>query len=133
MSWNAYIDSVIAESGDSCDKVCLIGTDGSVWTNSEHPAHIAITANEAATIARCITTRDSSPLQASGVVIAGLKYQFLRDDENLILGKKKDNGSVTIVATKTVVIIAHTIEGKSQGKTNSGAGKIQDYFESIGY
>ena len=133
MSWNGYIDTVIGYCAGSCDKVCLVGTDGSVYTSSENASHLPISASEASTIARCITSGDFSPLQAGGVVVAGVKYQFLRGEENLILGKKKDNGAITVLATKSLVIIAHTIEGKAQGTTNSGAGRIQEYFESSGY
>ena len=45
--------------------------------------------------------------------IAGVKYQFLRDtdDGKTVLAKKKGEGAITMMSTKTAVVIAHVEEG----------------------
>lgn len=49
MSWNDYIDNLIAQTKDAagrahCDKACLIGLDGGAkWTTDEHPNSLKVT------------------------------------------------------------------------------------------
>jgi len=71
--------------------------------------------------------------QTSGVRIAGVKYQFLRDtdDGKTVLAKKKGEGAITMMSTKTAVVIAHVEEGKQQGAVNKGVSVIADYLESL--
>lgn len=132
MSWDSYIDNLIGHTVDNCDKACIIGLDGSKWTTDAHAKSIKISGAEAATIGRVFQSGDFSPLQASGIMMEGLKYQFLRGEENLILGKKKDNGAITMQKTKTAIVIGHTKEGGAAGNTNKGVAVIADYLESLG-
>ena len=111
MSWDSYIDNLIGHTSGACDKACIIGKDGSKWTTDANPKSLQITAAEAQTLGRCMSTGDYTPLQASGILIEGIKYQFLRGEENLALGKKKDHGALTIQCTKTACVIGHTAEG----------------------
>ena len=70
---------------------------------------------------------------ASGIHAEGVKYQFLRvEEDKLVLGKKKDNGAITLQCSKTAIVIAHTSEGAQQGNTNKGVGVIAEYLESLG-
>merc|ERR1711953_53009 len=80
MSWDGYIDSILGNAnvtGTNSDKAAIIGQDGSIWTGAHGGKGMTVAAAEAATIAKCITSKDFSPLQASGIVLEGLKYQFL--------------------------------------------------------
>merc|ERR1711937_299243 len=70
--------------------------------------------------------------QKNGIVIEGVKYQFMRGDRNIALGKNKGVGAISMQATKTAVVIGHTKEGGSQGNTNKGVGVIAEYLESLG-
>lgn len=121
----------MGHSTGHCDKACIIGLDGSKWTTDAHASSIKITATEAATLGRAMSSNDHTPLQANGIVIEGLKYQFLRGDETIVLGKKKDNGSVTCQKSKTAIVIGHTKEGGSQGNVNKAVGVIAEYLESL--
>ena len=132
MSWDSYIDNLIGHGAGHCDKACIIGLDGAKLTSDAHASAIKISAGEAAIIGRALNSGDFTPLQASGIVIEGLKYQFLRGDESLILGKKKDHGAVTCQKSKTAVVIGHTKEGSSQGNVNKAVGTIAEYLESLG-
>lgn len=71
--------------------------------------------------------------QTSGVKIAGVKYQFLRgeDDGKIVYAKKKGEGAITMQSTKTAVVIAHVEEGKQQGAVNKGVAIIAEYLESL--
>ena len=51
---------------------------------------------------------------ASGVHVAGVKYQFLREeDKKLVLAKKKDHGALTMQSSKTGAHL-HTIINRSR-------------------
>jgi len=132
MSWDGYIDNLLGHCASACDQACIIGKDGSKWTTDGHANALKITAQEAANIGRVFSSNDFTSFQASGIVAAGVKYQFLRGDDNLALGKKKDNGAITLQSSKTAIVIGHTKEGGSQGNTNKGVGVIAEYLESLG-
>jgi len=137
MSWDSYIDNLISQSRDSagdphCDKACIIGKDGSQWTTSAHANNLNLTGEEASTIATALNGKSFSGLQANGIYAEGMKYQFLREEDGkLVLGKKKDNGALTLQASKTAVVIGHTKEGGQQGNTNKGVAVIAEYLESL--
>jgi profilin len=134
--WDAYIDNLIAYcrdgTGDShCDKGCIIGLNGSKWTSDTHKNALKISQPEATSVAGCFTSKNFSVFQASGIMIEGQKYQFLREEDGkLVLAKKKGTGGLTLQATKTAIVIAHCPEGKQQGNVNKGTASIADYLES---
>lgn len=138
MSWNSYIDNLVAQTKDAsgvahCDSACIIGLDGgAAWTTADHTAAFKIEPTEAATIANAMKSSDMTTFQASGIWIGGVKYQFIREEDNkLVLGKKKDHGSITLQKSKTAIVIGHTKEGGQQGNTNKGVGIIADYLETL--
>ena len=89
--------------------------------------------DEGTKIAKYFKSKDFTAFQASGIWAEGVKYQFLRvEDEKLVLGKKKDEGAITIQASKTAIVIAHTIEGSQHGNSNKGVAVIAEYLESLG-
>lgn len=89
--------------------------------------------DEGAKIAKCLKSKDFTAFQASGIWAEGVKYQFLREEDGkLVLGKKKEHGAITIQASKTAIVIAHTSEGCQQGNTNKGVAVIAEYLESLG-
>jgi len=132
MSWDSYIDNLIGHTANFCDKACIIGLDGSKWTTDAHACSLKITVAEAAKIGSVMKSGDYTDFQASGIYIESIKYQFLRAEDALVLGKKKDNGSLTMQKSKTAIVIGHTKEGGSQGNVNKGVAVIADYLESLG-
>lgn len=133
MSWDSYIDNLLGHCGGHCDKACIIGLDGSKWTTDGHASALKIQGSEAANIARCFQSKDFSQFMASGIVAEGVKYQFLREEDGqLVLGKKKDYGAITLQASKTAIVIGHCQEGGSQGNVNKGVSVIAEYLESLG-
>lgn len=77
--------------------------------------------------------KDFSAFMASGIWLEGTKYQFLREeDSKLVIGKKKDHGSITLQASKTAIVIGHCPEGGQQGNLNKGVAVIAEHLESLG-
>lgn len=139
MSWDSYIDNLIAQTKDSsgtahADRACIIGLDGGAkWTTDGHPNALKLQSEEGANIARCFKSKDFSQFMASGIRAEGVKYQFLREEDGkLVLGKKKDEGAITLQASKTAIVIAHCPEGRQQGNINKGVAVIAEYLESLG-
>lgn len=70
---------------------------------------------------------------SSGIRAEGNKYQFLREEDGkVVYAKKKGDGSITLQASKTAIVIAHCQEGGQQGNTNKGVAVIAEYLESLG-
>lgn len=70
----------------------------------------------------------------SGIMAEGNTYLFLREDDGkIVLGKDRGHGAITLQASKTAIVIAHTPEGSQQGNCNKGVGVIADYLESMNY
>ncbi|XP_069135044.1 profilin-like [Argopecten irradians] len=138
MSWDSYIDNLRAYSKDSAgginaDRVCIIGLDGAAkWTTDDHPNACRATPDECSNIAKAFRGKDFTPFQAGGIYLEGIKYQFLREEDNkVVMAKKKDMGSITMQASKTAVVIGHCPEGGQQGSLNKGVTAIADYLENL--
>jgi len=134
MSWDSYIENLKGQCAQSADLAVIIGLDGSIWTTPANGSHLAITAAEAATIAGVFKSNDFTQFQANGVHIGGVKYTYLRvEDDKLVMAKKKDSGAISMQKSKGAVVIAHVSEGAQQGNVNKGVGVIADYLEGLGY
>lgn len=139
MSWDSYIDNLVAQSKDASgtahtDKACIIGLDGgAAWTTAGHANALKLTPQESANIAACMKSKDFSPFMSGGVFAEGTKYQFLREEDGkLVLAKKKECGAITLQASKTAIVIGHCPEGMQQGNLNKAVGVIAEYLESMG-
>ena len=138
MSWDNYINTLVGQSNDASgrthvDRGAIVGLDGAPWTTRGHADALKASPEELAVIARVMKSKDFTPFQSSGVVVEGVKYQFLRvEDDKVVLAKRKDQGMITMQSTKTAVVIAHCPEGGQQGVMNKAVGVIADYLESMG-
>jgi len=139
MSWDSYIDNLVAQTKDAggtahCDKACIIGLDGGApWTTAGHANALKLQGQEGPNIAKCFKGKDFAVFQANGIHAEGTKYQFLREEDGkLVLGKKKEHGAITMQASKTAIVIGHCPEGCQQGNTNKGVAVIAEYLESLG-
>lgn len=132
MSWDGYIDNLLARASGNIDRASIIGLNGGgKWTTK---LEVQLKPDEAAKIAQTFTSKNFDSFQANGIQIEGQKYQFLREeDKKLVFAKKKDFGSVTMQSTKQAIIIGHTPEGKAQGSAAVAVSAIADYLESQGY
>ena len=78
MSWDSYIDNLIGQSADAngehhADKACIIGIDGSMWTSDGHPHSLKLSAEEAAAIGACFSSKNFTSFMSSGVFLEGKK------------------------------------------------------------
>ena len=138
MSWDSYVDNLIAQSTDSygnvhADRASIIGLDGSKWTNDDHPNAIKLSPDEAHRIGKAFKEEDFSVFMANLLQAEGHSYTFLREmDKKIVLAKLKGFGALTLQRSKKAVVIGHTAEGLQQGKVNVAVGIIADYLESVG-
>jgi profilin len=135
MSWDSYIDNTIAHSklGEiaQIDKVAIIGQNGALWTSHNHANSLKLGADEALVIGQAFANNDMSRPQSAGLMIEGKKYQFLRGDDEAMILKLKDNGSITCAASSTAVVVAHCIEGGQLGQVNIATNVISEYLKSL--
>ncbi|CAH1796536.1 unnamed protein product [Owenia fusiformis] len=133
MSWDSYIDNLLGHSGGDTDKACIIGMDGGAkWTTDGHPNALKLQGQEGVNIANPFKSKDFTSFMAGGIFAEGIKYQFLRvEDDKVVLAKRKDSGALTMQASKTAIVIGHTKEGGQQGNTNKAVATIAEYLESL--
>ena len=103
--WDVYIERLISLSNDACDKACIIGLDGNMWTSPYHPKSLKLTQVEIANLSKAMKNKDSTCFEIDAVYAEGCRYQYLRRDENVVLAKQKDNGGITIQSSKTACIV----------------------------
>jgi len=144
-NWNQYIDSVINYSRDAgqsanVDKVAIVGLDGAMWTTAENPSHFDLAAGECAALANAFTTNITDSLTAGGIYAKGVKYMFLKSDLEVgssnelsfIIGKKKDEGAISIGRCLTCFIVAHMAEGMQPGWANEAVQTTRNYLKGQG-
>ena len=138
MSWDSYIDNLIAQSKDAsgnahADRACIIGLDGGAkWTSDQHPCALKLTQNEANIIVKCFKEKDFTTFMVDQLYTEEHPYTFLREiDSKIVFGKTKCYGAVTLEASRKAVVIAHTANGMQQGNTNKAVGVIVKHLESL--
>ncbi|NEO35629.1 MAG: DNA primase [Moorea sp. SIOASIH] len=138
MSWDSYIDNLIAQSKDAngtvhVDRASIIGLDGGAkWTTDAHPHALKLNSDESTNIAKIFKSKDFTGFMTGGISIEGQKYQFLREEDGkVVYGKQKDFGAVTLQASKTAIVIGHCPEGGQQGNANKAVAVIAEYLEGM--
>jgi len=134
MSWDSYIDSVVAHGRvnnvENVDRVAIIQLgSGAKWTSETHPQVLRLKDEEAKTIGAICKSRDMTSFTTGGVWIEGIKYNFLREDEGPIYAKKLDHGHITIENSNQAVVIGHCPEGKTPGACNKAVHNIVEYLK----
>ena len=136
MSWDSYIDNVIGHAkGQHIDRAIIFGQDGAPWTSAGHANAVKAQGNELKVIADEMKKNQNHGFGATGIRVEGIKYQFLRHDpdHNIVYGKKKGEGAITVEATKAGCILAHCPEGMQHGICNSAVHTVAQYLVSLGY
>ena len=137
MSWDSYIDDLIARSKDYTGKVHIDRATifalngGEIWTSS-HGNALKTERSECALIAKCFSVDDFTAFMFNGVRLEDIHYMLLRIvDGKLVLAKKAGAGTVTLRASKTAIIAAHSPEGCQQPHAIEAVGLIADYLEKM--
>ena len=103
------------------------------WFSFPSFSYPQLTGQEGPNISKCFKSKDFGAFMASGVHAEGVKYNFLREEDGkLVLAKKKEQGAISMQASKTAIVIAHCPEGSQQGNANKGVAVIAEYLESLG-
>ena len=84
MSWQQYVDSNLVGTG-MVTQAGIYDHVGNPWAYTQNPPFAAQVAEVAAISA---AFADPSSLAATGAVVAGVKYMFVRGDESEIYVKK---------------------------------------------
>jgi len=110
----AYVDNLKATG--QCEDGCIIGLDGTAWTGG-----LAVTAEEGAAIVAGFD--DASGLRASGIMIAGKKFMYLRNDEEMMVGKA-GQGGICIFKTGQALIMGTYNQDMAAAMNTKEVGKM---------
>ena len=127
MSWNAYVDNLMAYK--CFTHVGLFGLDGSCWASTPS---FPIVANHVQVVISGL--KDTSQGQG-GISVGAEKYMFIRGDtigQASILFKKGGNSVYASKSGKCVIIGIHDASVKAE-TVCSVIGKMIDYLVSINY
>ncbi|XP_014786256.1 profilin-like [Octopus bimaculoides] len=130
-SWNDYVNN-IQQCCDDCDKGCILGRDGSIWTTNQDNV-LNISPEEAAKFASSLNDQQNDTLTSTGVTMCGEKYNFIRKDDRFLFCKKGGCGSLSIQWTDKSIIVAHCKEGGCTGKVNEALHKTMSHLEHCDY
>merc|ERR1719197_527053 len=71
---------------------------------------------------------NATTLAGTGVVVAGVKYMFVRGDENEVYGKKGQEG-VVFCKCNTCILVAYHNDKIQPGQCSSAVGKLCDFLK----
>ena len=71
-------------------------------------------------------------LRASGIMVAGKKYMYLRNDEEMMCGKQ-GQGGICIFKTGQALIMGTYNQDMSPANNTKEVGKMADYLKEVGY
>lgn len=125
MSWQTYVDNQIC--GYVSTRVAIIASlqDGSIWAKQE-TSELNVTQQELKVIADTMRTNPQS-FQEHGVHLAGEKYFCLMAEPNLVRGRK-GSSALSIVATKSCLLVVVTTDGFPPGVLNTVVERLGDYL-----
>jgi len=126
MSWQAYIDTNLVGAG-VVTAAGIYDLQGNPWAYSGgFAAQVAEVAAVSAHFAA------PSGLAATGAVIAGIKYMFVRGEENAEIYAKKGNEGVYFYRCNTCIIVAYHNDKIQPGACSAGTAKLGDFLKEQG-
>ena len=136
MSWNAYIDMLVANAEGNCDKGCIFSfEDGGMWTS--HLKHLNITPAETKGIIEKWMGVDPKAMVdyygVNGITIGGIHYRFSIANDGELHFSDTEKGYVVLQKTKKAVIAAHMPKGGNPDKTLKAAAAVGEYIQNAGY
>ena len=127
MSWQAYIDNNLLASG-MVTAASIYDLQGNPWAYS---AGFAAQVAEVAAISGHLHA-DAAGLAATGLVIAGVKYMFVRGETNdFVIGKKGQEG-VVVYKCNTCLLVAYHDDKIQPGACMNAVGKLADFLKESG-
>ena len=127
MAWQVYIDDNLLAS-QMVSAAGIYDLHGNPWAYS---AAFAAQIAEVASISGHMHTGAPSGLAGPGVIIAGVKYMFVKGDKDEVYGKKGNEG-VLIIKCNTCLIVAYHNDKIQPGQMRSTVGKLADFLKKSG-
>ncbi|CAO1620070.1 unnamed protein product [Sympodiomycopsis kandeliae] len=126
MSWQGYVDNQLLGT-KQISQAAILGRKGGVWATSNG---FTISPQEQSALISGFD--DPSPLQASGLHIAGKKYFTLQANDRSIYGKAGADG-VILVKTNQAVLVGQYSSPILPGQATKVVEQLGDYLVGVGY
>ena len=134
MGWNSYIDWLIASSmydkdRKSCiNRACVIGLDGTKWTEDNYPNSLQPSVAECKIIAQCFSREDFTPLY-NGVLITSHRYYLSEKSCNLQIYCSGQWDGIVMQKTHKAIIMAACLMDEKDGAMYATS-YIAEYLKS---
>lgn len=128
MSWQQYVDANLVGTGQ-VTQAGIYDLQGNPWAYTQSPPFAAQVAEVAA-----VSAHFAAPagLAATGAVIAGVKYMFVRGEENAEIYVKKGNEGVYFYRCNTCIIVAYHNDKIQPGTCSACTAKLGDFLKEQG-
>jgi len=128
MSWQQYVDTNLVGTGQ-VTQAGIYDLQGNPWAYTQQPPFAAQVAEVAAVSAHFAAP---SGLAATGATIAGVKYMFVRGEENAEIYVKKGNTGVYFYRCNTCIIVAFHDDKIQPGTCSACTAKLGDFLKEQG-
>ena len=125
MSWQAYVDSNLVATG-MVTAAGIYDLQGNPW------AYSAGFAAQVAEVAAVSAHFAPAGLAATGATVAGVKYMFVRGEENEVIQCKKGAEGVYFYRCNTCIIVAHHDDKVQPGNCLATVAKLGDFLKESG-
>merc|ERR1711988_1860411 len=126
MSWQAYVDSNLVGTG-MVTAAGIYDLQGNPWAYS---AGFAAQVAEVAAVSAHFAA--PSGLAATGATIAGVKYMFVRGEENAEIYVKKGAEGVVFYRCNTCILVAYHNDKIQPGQCSMTVAKLGDFLKESG-
>jgi len=124
MSWQSYVDNNLIGSG-CVTAAGIYDFQGNPWAYS---AGFAAQIAEVAAISGHLSA-DASGLAATGLVIAGVKYMFVRGETGEFVVGKKGNEGVVVYKCNTCLLVGYHNDKIQPGQCSATVAKLGDFLK----
>ncbi|KAI1210023.1 Profilin/allergen [Annulohypoxylon truncatum] len=131
MSWQAYVDSSLVNSGH-LDKAAIISAAGdSVWATS---AGFTVQPAEMKNLAEIVSGSKAAvdKAYADGLHVGGERYVATKIEDRSVYARQGRTG-VVVVKTKQAILIGHYGETHIAGNAAQTTEALADYLIKVGY
>mmetsp|Transcript_7938 Transcript_7938/g.23919 ORF Transcript_7938/g.23919 Transcript_7938/m.23919 type:complete len:128 (+) Transcript_7938:51-434(+) len=126
MSWQTYVDTNLVGTG-MVTAAGIYDLQGNPWAYS---AGFAAQVAEVAAVSGHFAA--PSGLAATGATVAGVKYMFVRGEENAEIYVKKGATGVVFYRCNTCIIVGYHNDKIQPGQCSTTVAKLGDFLKESG-
>uniref|UniRef100_A0A6U9CQC2 Profilin n=1 Tax=Emiliania huxleyi TaxID=2903 RepID=A0A6U9CQC2_EMIHU len=126
MSWQTYVDTNLVGTG-MVTSAGIYDLQGNPWAYS---AGFAAQVAEVAAVSGHFAA--PSGLAATGATVAGVKYMFVRGEENAEIYVKKGAEGVVFYRCNTCIIVGYHNDKIQPGQCSTTVAKLGDFLKESG-